>query len=356
MRILMTGDTIGGVFTYVCELTGALARRGVETHVALTGRRLDTAQRRALRECGAARVFADALKLEWMDDPWRDVERAGDWLLAIAAEIEPDVVHLNDYAHGALSFPAPVLVVGHSCVLSWHEAARRRPAGPEWRRYEQTVGAGLRAADLVAAPTRAMLAALERLYGPLPETAVVPNGRTPRGLAREKEPFVLAAGRLWDEAKNVAALDRVAPRLAWPVFLAGDGGRPRHARHLGRLDAAALAELFARASVYAAPARYEPFGLAALEAAQAGCALVLGDLPSLREVWGETALFVDPFDDEALAGALRRLIDDAGLRDPLAAAARDRAARYTPERMADGYLELYERLTVLEPERAEAVA
>ena len=111
-----------------------------------------------------------------------------------------------------------------------------------------------------------------------------------------KEPFILAVGRLWDEAKNVAALERVAPRLGWPVSVAGEeahpgGGqvRPGHVRRLGRLAPEALAPWFARASIYALPARYEPFGLSALEAALAGCALVLGDIPSLREVWGDAA-------------------------------------------------------------------
>src|SRR4051794_4993306 len=124
MRVLITGDTVGGVFTYVCELTRALAERDVDVCLALTGGRLSSEQRRKLRATGAERVFADELACEWMPDPWGDVERAGDWLQEIAAEVEPDVVHLNDYAHGARDWPAPVLVVGHSCVLSWHAAVR----------------------------------------------------------------------------------------------------------------------------------------------------------------------------------------------------------------------------------------
>jgi glycosyltransferase involved in cell wall biosynthesis len=357
MRALITGDSVGGVFTYVTELTRALSERGVEAHVVLMGRRLSADQRRALRSSGAARVVADDLRLEWMPDAWDDVARAGDWLLRIADEVGPDVVHLNGhYAHGDLPWPAPTLVAGHSCVSSWHDAVRGRPAGSEWRRYAERVRAGLRAADLVVAPTAAMLRALERHHGPFAATAVVPNGRASNGLVREKEPFVFAAGRLWDEAKNVAALDRAAASLAWPVFVAGDGGgvaaRPRHARLLGLIDDAELAERFARAAVFAAPALYEPFGLAPLEAGLAGCALVLGDIDSLREVWGDAALYADPRDDAAIAAALRRSTDDAPLRRRLGAAARARAARYTPALMADRYLELYERLAG----RAEAAA
>ena len=59
-----------------------------------------------------------------------------------------------------------------------------------------------------------MLDALEAHYGPLHRGRVVPNGRdallfTPR----TKEPFILAAGRLWDEAKNLSVLAASAPAL-----------------------------------------------------------------------------------------------------------------------------------------------
>jgi glycogen synthase len=144
---------------------------------------------------------------------------------------------------------------------------------------------------------------------------------------------VLGVGRAWDEAKNLGALRRVGPQLEWPVVVAG-----------GDVGEAALRELFRRAAIFAEPARYEPFGLAALEAALAGCALVLGELASLREVWSDAAVFVDPFDDGSLTAALECLIQDEALRERMAAAARTRAGDYTPERMAVAYDRLYTRL------------
>jgi glycosyltransferase involved in cell wall biosynthesis len=222
---------------------------------------------------------------------------------------------------------------------------RGRPAGPEWSRYRETVAAGLAGAGLVAAPTRAMLQALVRHYEFATETAVVPNGLSSPAPAGPKERLVAGVGRFWDEAKNLAALDRAAARLDVPVLLAGETGieHPQHAHALGRV--ADVRPLLARCGVFASPARYEPFGLAALEAALAGCALVLGDIPSLREVWDDAALYVEPDDDEALAAAVELALDmpDLGVR------ARDRACRYTPGRMAAGYLDLYERLLSPEP-------
>jgi glycogen(starch) synthase len=105
-----------------------------------------------------------------------------------------------------------------------------------------------------------------------------------------------------------------------------------------------LAALMGRAAVFALPARYEPFGLAALEAALSGCALVLGDIPSLREVWGDAALFVPPDDHEALRAALASLIAGPSLRKDLGRRARERASAYTVEAMTGSTIAAYERL------------
>jgi glycosyltransferase involved in cell wall biosynthesis len=352
MRVLMTADVVGGVFSYAVELCRALGARGVEIALATKGRPLAADQRAALRGLRGVEVHESAYRLEWMEDPWDDVARASEWLLGLAARARPDVVHLNDFAHGALPFGAPAVVVGHSCVPSWFEAVRRAPPPPSFDRYRAEVRRGLAAAALVVAPTRAMLSALERHHGPLRRSAVIPNGRDPRAFSpAPKEPLVLCAARLWDEAKNAAALDAAADGLPWPVYLAGERvepGRagaaaagPRHARALGRLGPRELAGWYARAAIYALPARYEPFGLSPLEAALSGCALVLGDLPSLRETWEGAALFVPAEDVAALAAALRRLAASEELRGELARRARARALAFGPEQMARGYLEAY---------------
>ena len=123
---------------------------------------------------------------------------------------------------------------------------------------------------------------------------------------------------------------------------------PAHVTVLGELGAA---ELGRRASVFAAPALYEPFGLAILEAARDSCALVLGDIPSLRELWDGAAWFVDPRDRRALHAALDKLAADSSLREHLADAARGRSESYDIATMSAGYRELYARL----PDRAGAL-
>ncbi|KYF78169.1 glycosyl transferase family 1 [Sorangium cellulosum] len=350
--VLMTADTVGGVFSYAIELARALAAHGVRTSLATMGGPLSTSQREAAGSVPGLALFESSYRLEWMDDPWDDVARAGDWLLELEERVRPDVVHLNGYAHGALGFRAPKLVVAHSCVLSWWSAVLGGEAPPQYDRYRREVARGLAAASAVVAPTRAMLDALLRHHGALSRharAAVIPNAADPDRFApRPKEAFLLAVGRLWDQAKNVAALGEVAPHLPWPIRVAGSdvhpggGSRPIPSlEHLGVLSPAGVAGALARASIYAHPARYEPFGLSVLEAALSGCALVLGDIPSLREIWRDAALYVDPGDAEALRRALQALIDDPGARQEMASRARARALDFSPRRMVRGYLHLY---------------
>ena len=112
----------------------------------------------------------------------------------------------------------------------------------------------------------------------------------------------------------------------------------------GKLAPADLALRLGHAAIFALPARYEPFGLTVLEAGLSGCALVLGDIPSLREVWDGAALFVSPDQPDTLAEALEHLIQDGWWRELMAQRARARALRYTPALMAYAYVRLYARL------------
>ena len=341
MNVLMTTDTVGGVWGYAVELARAVALLGVDVTLAAIGRTSADQRRQA---AGLSLVESD-FKLEWQPEPWADVAASGDWLLGLERPLRPDVVHLNGYAHGRLPFAAPTVVVGHSCVASWWQAVKGEPAPPEWDRYQSEVAAGLHAASAVVAPTHAMLAELDRLYGPTKHSRVICNGRGGDVFRpAAKQPFVLSAGRLWDEAKNLATLRAAAVGLPWPVRVAGDGGAGEAVECLGRLDAAAMAGQFAAAAIYCLPARYEPFGLSVLEAALSACALVLGDIATLRELWDGAAVFVPPNDVGALHGTLRQLIADPAERAAWGRRARDRGLRYGVEPMAAAYAALYRSL------------
>jgi glycogen synthase len=348
----MTTDTVGGVWTYVMELTRALGNYGIEIALATMGAPLSPNQRTEAASLWNVKIFESHYKLEWMNDAWDEVDAAGEWLMKLEDQFQPDIVHLNNFSHGALPWRAPKIVVGHSCVLSWWRATKGCKAPPEWDTYFMRVKEGLRLADFVIAPSKTMLTSLEQHYGPFAGSAVIPNGRSIlRNRRRTKRNFILCAGRLWDEAKNVATLAKSALNLSWPVYVAGEKREPHgrakqhsQVRHLGHLPQSKLQAWFERAAIFAAPARYEPFGLSIFEAALAGCALALGDIPSLRENWNDAALFVPPEDSRALEAALEKLIRSPQLRRELSAKAMILAHRFTPERMAENYLMTYSNI------------
>lgn len=345
---LLTTDTVGGVWTHTMELATALEAEGVSVIVAALGSE-PSPEQMAEAELRELELHHRRCRLPWMPDPWGDVESAGRWLVALAGEAGVDVVHLSEPVFGALDWPAPTICVGHSCVLSWWESVLGEAAPATWERYRGAMRKGLAAASAVVAPSRAMLECLGRHYRVRGGHAI-PNGRDPAGLTPGlKDAFVLTAGRLWDRGKNVSTLDAAAVGLPWPVYAAGESVSPdgqqtssfMALRPLGRLAPPQLAAWMSRASVFALPARYEPFGLSVLEAALAGCALVLGDIPSLRENWDGVAVFVPPDDADLLRLALTALIEDARLRQTLAMRARRRALGFSARRMALAYLDVY---------------
>jgi glycogen(starch) synthase len=356
MHVLMTADTVGGVWTYALELARALDAHDVHVTLATMGAPMSATQARAAVTLRNVDVVASNYALEWMNDPWSDVDAAGEWLLGIAQRVRPDVVHVNGFAHAALPFRLPVVCMAHACCLSWFRAVRGGEGGSEWEEYRRRVRAGLLAAEEVVAPTRAILRAILNAHNVPVDGRVIPNGRSLAITRTEKTNVVLAVGRLWDEAKGLATLATAAPNLSWPVYVAGQAGAPglaknRHldaewgVRMLGVLPADELAAQMARASIFALPAHYEPFGMSALEAALAGCALVLGDIATLREVWEHSAVYVPPGDSDALAHAIESLIRDPLRRGGLAASARARALKLTPRRMAAAYRALYDDIT-----------
>lgn len=352
LRVLMTVDTVGGMWTYACELIAALRPLRVDVTLATMGAPLSASQARTAANLSHLELFESTFALEWAPDPWRDVNAAGDWLLALEQLTRPDVIHINGYAHAALPFTAPVVCVAHACVCSWFRAVRQAEAGGEWKEYRARAQRGLRAAAAIVGPTHATLYdILDALDARVPGR-VIPNGRTSVARSVPKESFVLSSGRLWDEAKGLATLDACASSVLWPIRVAGptvgpDGTsvEPTGVELLGQLDPSGIASWMARAAIYARPARYEPFGLSVLEAAQAGCALVLGDIPSLREIWGSSASYASADDPEALAFVLNKLARDPLRRDAMALAAKTRASALTPRRMAIAYRELYDEVT-----------
>src|SRR3954452_11529602 len=144
-NVLMTVDGVGGVWSYAVELATALP--DVRFTFATMGAAVSESQRLSLERVQNVTLRDSTFALEWMDEPWSDVDRAGEWLLGLAREVGPDLIHLNSYSHAILPFDAPVLIVAHSCVLSWWRAVKDEPAPAVYNEYRRRVAAGLNAAS-----------------------------------------------------------------------------------------------------------------------------------------------------------------------------------------------------------------
>jgi glycosyltransferase involved in cell wall biosynthesis len=356
LRLLLVTDAVGGVWVYSLELARALGPLGVDCILAVAGPSPTEERRDA---AAGIRMIDTALPLEWLDTTADEIVAAGDELARIATRERVDVVQTCSAAllTGA-PFECPAVAVQHSCVATWWSAVRGTPLPRdfEWRR--RLVERGLDVADAVVAPSGAFARETERAYHLDKQVLAVPNGRTPpdsRSLPQGD--FAFTAARLWDEGKNVETLDRAAARIDAPFQAAGPTHGPNGARvkldhliGLGELGEARLGGLLSARPVFASAALYEPFGLSVLEAAQAGCALVLSDIPTHRELWEGAAIFAGARDDRAFAAAISDLLHDRETRRRFGDAARAHARKYTTARMARAMAQIYVRLTHGEPQ------
>lgn len=351
--VLMTADAVGGVWTYALDLARGLSAAGVRVHLAILGPPPSPDQRADAGATPRLELIETGLPLDWTaEDPDR-LLRSGEALQALARRLAPDLVHLNSPALAAAGrFDAPVLAAAHSCLATWWSAVKDGPMPSDFRWRSRLHWQGMLNCDAVVAPSAAFAEATARAYD-MPRPAVVHNGRRrirPPATGR-REPLVFTSGRLWDEGKNLAVLDRAAAlsgvRLVAAGPLAGPGGAQvdlTAAETPGLLSAGEVAANLARAPVYATAALYEPFGLGVLEAAQAGCALLLSDIPTFRELWDGAARFAPADDAGAFAAAFRELLADERACVALGRAAAGRAERYGAEAMVAGLIDLYRRL------------
>ncbi len=357
----MTADTVGGVWTYAMDLCKVLQRQGVNVHLATMGAPMSNSQKLDAAKLPNVEVYESRFALEWMDQPWKDVDKAGEWLLEIESAVHPDLIHLNNYVHGSLPWKSPVLITGHSCVLSWWQDVKQYDAPPHWNIYRNRVRNGLRQADKIVSVSRYMAYQLDHFYGPFANSKVIYNTRDASLFnSADKKPIIFSMGRLWDEAKNISSLQQISGDLSWLVNIAGDTGNGKAessegVTFLGKLSQEEIARWLGKSSIYVMPAKYEPFGLSVLEAALSGCALVLGEIPTFREIWGNAAVYVDPSNPKDLKKKLKELIDSPSMLKKKAGEARKKARLYSIERFEESYIYLYRQMMLSHQKKAENV-
>lgn len=358
MHVLITTDTVGGVWTYTQELVSGLLQRGHRVTLVSFGAMPRPEQVDWMRGLEGLDYRPTGYRLEWMQDAERDVEESRAYVAELIRDMKPDLLHSNQYCFGNLNVDVPRIVVAHSDVVSWWVGVHgHEPEDTPWIRwYREVITSGLSGADVVIAPSQFMLDAVRSYYVRPKFGTVVYNGRSPELFDPDlpKNNFVLTVGRVWDRAKQVSLLmDR---QHAMPVCIVGCEVEPGKAdpsgteqQSSGEKSAGQLRAVFAEASIYAATSAYEPFGLAPLEAALSRCAIVANDIPSLREIWGEAACYFRHNNADDLANTIRLLSGDSDLRRKYADRAYEHArANYTADQMVCQYEALYEAVREME--------
>lgn len=356
-RILMTVDAVGGVWRYALDLARELVNGG--DSVVLAGLGPPPSRQQA----DEAEAFA---KLIWLNTPPDWMTRNGGDLDALPRELHApmrdhaiDLVHFNAPSQAAgFDAPCPVVVVSHSCVMTWFHAVRGQAADGAWTWQKERNRRGMDRADAVIAPSRSHADMLETCYGPIARLSVVRNGARPLPKTEMRQPLVFAAARWWDEGKNAAVVDQAASLTRWPLFAAGSTNGPNgehvsfsHAVPLGAVPSDEVRSLMARAGIFVSPSLYEPFGLAALEAAMSATPLVLSDIATYRELWDGAAIFFDARDPHDLAACLNRLSSDAELRRELGQAAIRRSRRFRLTKQTAAMRGVYDKAALAMAER-----
>ncbi len=354
LRVLMTLDAVGGVWRFGMDLARALAPRNVTFVFAIVGPPPADEQQQEAEALGEVIHLAEPL--DWLAQAEGELAHIPARLADIADRYEVDLIHLNAPTQAAgLETARPVVVMSHSCVPTWFQAVRKTAPPEGWQWHTGLNRRGISRADVVLAPSRSHADLMVATYGAIRNLRVVHNatGAAPNIAHRGPREGVIAVGRWWDEAKNGAVLDAVALRTTSRLTLIGSTNGPngekfniRNALEAGSLSHAETLERMGQAEVFVSPSLYEPFGLAALEAAACRTPLVLADIPTYREVWDSAALFVPPNDPAAYAEAIERLLSERQLREILAQLASNRATRFTPVRQAAAMRAVYDSLAL----------
>jgi len=365
VHVLVTADTLSGTWTYTRELVSGLVSRGLRVTLVSFGEIPLPQQTLWMDNLHGLEYRPTAFRLDWMEEGQQDLKDSSDYLTALVKELKPDVLHLNQLCYGDLRVPTPRVVVAHGDLITWWRAVHgREPKEDRWLQwYREVVTRGLAMANVAVAPSIWMRDTIRDCYTHSRHETVIYNGRNPIFFNPYvgKDDSVLAVGRLLDAGKQVSLLTQHTHPL--PVCIVGSE-TPVHgpARIPIRADVklsinemnvalkgpqteAQLRTLYSRASIYAATSRYEPFDMAAVEAAFSRCAIVANDIPAFREIWGDAALYFRENDAASLASAIRRLSNQRDLCRTYGNRAYQRAREcFTSKRMIDQYLELYGNL------------
>jgi glycosyltransferase involved in cell wall biosynthesis len=188
----------------------------------------------------------------------------------------------------------------------------------------------------------------------------------PKAIARRRFKLPLdgallgCAARLHPHKQLGAAIRLLVDQPGWSLALAGQGADETRLRtiadelgvssrlyFLGEIAPQQMAGFLACLDVFVFPSQAETFGLAAVEAANAGVPCVVNELAVLREVLSidgrPAALFVDASDHAEFSAAVSRILADESLREELRQNARGLRSLYSVDAMVEAYVDILQR-------------
>ena len=167
MHVLVTTDTISGVWSYTRELVSGLISRGLRVTLVSFGEVPLPEQTSWMDSLHGLDYRPTAFRLEWMHEGEQDYAESAAYLTSIVEEIQPDVLHLNQFCYGDLAVDVPRVVVAHGDLITWWVAVHgREPKAARWlSRYRDVVGRGL-SAEVLRWSSAFMLDALRHYYRP----------------------------------------------------------------------------------------------------------------------------------------------------------------------------------------------
>ena len=365
MHVLVTADTISGVWAHTRELVTGLVSSGASVTLVSFGEIPLPQQTSWMENLHGLDYRPTAFRLEWMQEGEHDLEDCFLYLEAVIRDVMPDIIHASQFSLGSLPTSIPKVVVAHTDLITWWLSVHGyEPRETRWMRwYRDTVTAGLAQANAVVSPSHWMRDAVHTCYQVRSRRdAVIYDGRNPIFFNPyvTKEDSVLSIGRLWDPGKQVSLLTQRKHPVS--VCIVGSDLPTYSPRTPIRADVkvatdetsvalkgpqteAQLRVLYSRAAIYAATSRYETFGTTALEAAFSRCAIVANDIPTFREIWGDAAIYFEANNADSLAETIRTLSGDRDLCRSYGQLAYQRAReRFTSRRMLEQYISLYRDL------------
>ena len=370
MRVLMTSSAERDIWQFTSLLVGQLAEHHAASVLVVVLGRLPAESNIAFL---CHRAHPDAtVEVQNLDGPLDNEEHAAADQLAVTRSALRDlarqwgaqVIHANHFSAVAAGFESiPVLLTAHGDQCSKHSLVDGESPPQVEPGYVEMIRRSLMTASCVVAPSGFVADCLSRWFGYRGVVRVIPYAATPfpEAMEAERKIDVVTSGDLWAPSTNFVcfqAAAALAPDLAFAAIgpLVPYGiQRTRPIAHsilfTGDASKAELNQMLANSKVYVSASTYDPTGVGSIQAALAGCRLLLSDSAFYRAIWGDRAAYFDARDVDSLLAGIRSLL--VGMDMDMETwytgdgpARRQAIQLHSAQHVAAAYLATYQRLAL----------